>query len=89
MLLSSINTQLYAGEYYLNTGSEIYDLHLFQENQINSNIFGSYDKSMAFSGGERLHIFPNNKFSITSWADISQEKRLFRANMFLMMELWN
>ena len=38
--------------------------------------FGAYNYSRQGEGGERLHLFPDHTFVITTWADVSPEEAL-------------
>jgi hypothetical protein len=82
ILISALGVLLYltvvsfssANEIKFKIGREYYNFVPFTDVRPEYSYFGVYQHPLAFTGGDRLYLFPDLKFMVVSWCDICKKK---------------
>src|SRR5262245_35114049 len=61
-------------ELRLPVGREVFTLSPFSEISFHWHYFGEYRFPIQFTGGTKLHLFPNGRFVISEWSDIGPDE---------------
>jgi hypothetical protein len=55
-------------------GREVFTLHPFSGTSPHNHYFGEYRFPIEYTGGTKLHLFPNGRFVISEWLDIGPDE---------------
>jgi hypothetical protein len=61
-------------ELRLPVGREVFTLSAFGEVAPRRHYFGEYRFPIEYTGGTKLHLFPNGRFVISEWSDIGPDE---------------
>jgi len=60
----------------LPVGSKVFTLRTFGQVNPNWDYFGEYHFPLMYTGGTKLHLFPNGRFVISEWVDVGGDELL-------------
>lgn len=61
-------------ELRLPVGREVFTLNSFSGTSPRRHYFGEYRIPIQYTGGTKLHLFPNGRFVISEWSDIGPDE---------------